>query len=120
MVNSRTGKSVINAQVNLLSYVAITILGFFSRKVFLDYLGADFVGLTGTLATIIEFLNLANLPPFILRASSRQQDNNERTKTISHIERVRCYHTGVFMPLVNQQHLSICSLFCIASQILPT
>lgn len=46
MIKSRTWKSILNTQVNLLNYVAIAILGFFSRKVSLDYLGAECVVLT--------------------------------------------------------------------------
>lgn len=34
---------------------------FFSRKIFLDMLGADFVGLMGTLQNLLGFLNLAEL-----------------------------------------------------------
>lgn len=34
---------------------------FFSRKIFLEKLGADFIGLTGTLQNILGFLNLAEL-----------------------------------------------------------
>ena len=37
------------------------ILSFFSRKIFLSCLGADFVGLTGTLQNLLGFLNLAEL-----------------------------------------------------------
>lgn len=36
-------------------------LSFFSRKIFLDTLRADFVGLTGTLQNLLSFLNLAEL-----------------------------------------------------------
>lgn len=59
MANSRLKKSVLNAQVNIICYIAATILGFFSRKIFLEHLGSEFVGLTGTLGNIIGFLNLA-------------------------------------------------------------
>lgn len=39
----------------------ILVLSFFSRKIFLDCLGADFVGFTGTLQNLLGFLNLAEL-----------------------------------------------------------
>lgn len=58
---SRTHKSVKNAKVNLLFYLLSLFVSFFSRKIFLDYLGADFIGLTGTLQNILGFLNLAEL-----------------------------------------------------------
>ena len=58
---SRTHKSLLNAKVNLLFYFLALLVSFFSRKVFLDHLGADFIGLTGTLGNILGFLNLAEL-----------------------------------------------------------
>ena len=58
---SRTHKSLLNAKVNLVFYFLALIVSFFSRKIFLDHLGADFMGLTGTLQNILGFLNLAEL-----------------------------------------------------------
>ena len=50
-----------NIKVNLFFYALYTIVGFFSRKIFLEYLGDEFVGLIGTLQSILGFLNLAEL-----------------------------------------------------------
>ena len=61
MSESRVKKSLLNAKVNLIFYVLTLSLSFFSRKIFLDCLGADFVGLTGTLMNLLGFLNLAEL-----------------------------------------------------------
>lgn len=58
---SRLHKTLLNAQVGLLFFFLTLVLSFFSRKIFLDNLGADFIGLTGTLASILGFLNLAEL-----------------------------------------------------------
>ena len=58
---SRVKKSLLNARVNLIFYFLTLALSFFSRKIFLDCLGADFIGLTGTLGTLLGFLNLAEL-----------------------------------------------------------
>ena len=58
---SRVKKTLLNARVNLIFYFLTLILSFFSRKIFLDTLGADFVGLTGTLTNLLSFLNLAEL-----------------------------------------------------------
>lgn len=54
-------KSILNAEVNIIFYFLILILAFFSRKIFLDCLGAEFIGLTGTLGNILGYLNLAEL-----------------------------------------------------------
>ncbi len=47
--------------MNLICYFASLFVAFFTRKVFLDQLGADFIGLTGTLGSLLGFLNLAEL-----------------------------------------------------------
>lgn len=57
----RVHKSLMNAKVNLLFYFLSLFFSFFSRKIFLDCLGADFIGLTGTLGNILGYLNLAEL-----------------------------------------------------------
>lgn len=58
---SRVKKSLLNARVNLIFYFLSLALSFFSRKIFLDCLGADFVGLSGTLGNILGFLSLAEM-----------------------------------------------------------
>ena len=60
-MSGRVHKSVLNAEVNLLFYFLTLFLAFFSRKIFLDCLGTEFIGLTGTLGNILGYLNLAEL-----------------------------------------------------------
>lgn len=57
----RVKKSIINAEVNLLFYFLGLFFAFFSRKIFLNCLGTEFIGLTGTLSNILGYLNLAEL-----------------------------------------------------------
>ena len=61
MSGSRVHKSLLNAKVNLVFYFLSLFFAFFSRKIFLDCLGAEFIGLTGTLGNILGYLNLAEL-----------------------------------------------------------
>ncbi|NDW12748.1 sugar transporter [Bacteroides sp. 214] len=61
MSKSRLQKSLLNAKVNLFFYMLTLFVSFFSRKIFLDCLGDDFIGLTGTLNNILSLLNLAEL-----------------------------------------------------------
>lgn len=61
MAESRVHKSILNAKVNLVFYFITLFLSFFSRRIFLESLGDDFVGLTGTLSNLLDFLNLAEL-----------------------------------------------------------
>lgn len=58
---SRVKKSLLNARINLICYFASLVVAFFSRKIFIDQLGVDFIGLTGTLQSLLGFLNLAEL-----------------------------------------------------------
>lgn len=59
--SSRTAKSIKNARVALFFYFINLILQFFSRKIFLDYLGAELLGLNTTAQNLLGFLNLAEL-----------------------------------------------------------
>ena len=61
MAESRVKKSLINARINIVFYFVMLAISFFSRKIFLTYMGADFMGLTGTLQNLLGFLNLAEL-----------------------------------------------------------
>ena len=61
MSESRLKKSYLNARVNVFFYLVTLFISFFSRKIFLEKLGADFVGLTGTMQNLLGFLNLAEL-----------------------------------------------------------
>lgn len=59
--NSRIKKSLKNIQVALVFYVVNLGLQFFYRKIFLDYLGAEVLGLNTTAMNLLQFLNLAEL-----------------------------------------------------------
>ena len=48
--DSRTSKSIKNSSVALVFYFINLILQFFSRKLFLDYLGAEVLGLNTTIS----------------------------------------------------------------------
>lgn len=58
---SRTAKSIKNAKVALFFYVINLILQFFFRKIFLEYLGAEVLGLNRTAQNSLGFLNIAEL-----------------------------------------------------------
>lgn len=58
---SRTARSVKNAKVALFFYCINLLLQFFSRKIFLEYLGAEVLGLNTTAQNLLGFLNLAEL-----------------------------------------------------------
>ena len=60
-MGERVHRSVMNIKVGMFFYILSLFLAFFSRKVFLDCLGAEFIGLTGMLMNIMSFLSVAEL-----------------------------------------------------------
>lgn len=60
-MGERTHRSIMNIKVGMIFYILSLVLAFFSRKVFLDCLGAEFIGLTGMLMNIMSFLSVAEL-----------------------------------------------------------
>ena len=60
-MSERVHRSVMNIKVGMLFYMLSLVLAFFSRKIFLDCLGAEFIGLTGMLMNIMSFLSVAEL-----------------------------------------------------------
>ena len=61
MASSRVHKSVMNAKVGFTFYFISIFMAFFSRRIFLDCLGAEFIGLTGTIFSILSFLNISEV-----------------------------------------------------------
>lgn len=58
---SRTKRVLQNSRMSLLLFLTQLVIGFLTRKIFLDYLGAEVLGLNTTLGNILGFLNLAEL-----------------------------------------------------------
>ena len=54
----RTSNSIKNIYITILTQVIITILGFISRKVFLDSLGTEYLGINGLLTNVLSMLSL--------------------------------------------------------------
>lgn len=57
----RVHKSLMNVKVGLFFYFTSILLAFFSRRIFLENLGDQFIGLTGTLGSILNLLNISEL-----------------------------------------------------------
>lgn len=70
MAASRTKRTLQNSKVSLILFVIQLLVGFYSRKVFLEYLGDEVIGLNTTLGNILSFLNLAELGIGIAMATS--------------------------------------------------
>lgn len=58
---SRVKKSLLNVKVNFICYFVSLFVSFITRKILLEKLGTDFIGLSTTLQSILGFLNLAEL-----------------------------------------------------------
>ncbi|WP_455640191.1 sugar transporter [Parabacteroides sp.] len=61
MNGSRTQKSIQNVRIALVYYFINLIINFLSRKVFIEYLGTEILGLNTTIVNLLQFLNLAEL-----------------------------------------------------------
>lgn len=58
---SRTKNSLRNSAVAMSMYLFNLLLQFYSRKILLEYLGSEILGLNTTASNILQFLNLAEL-----------------------------------------------------------
>lgn len=86
MSESRTRKSIINAQVSLFFAIVGFLLSFFSRPIFLDALGVEVVGLRTTVGGFLSMLSLAELGIGSAIAVSLYKPLNEGdTTTISEV-----------------------------------
>ena len=54
----RVKNSIKNIYISVLSQIIIILLGFISRKVFLDNLGLEYLGINGLLTNVISMLSL--------------------------------------------------------------
>lgn len=59
--NSRTQNSAINLVVNIVYQIFITLITFFSRRVFISTLGINYLGLSGLFDSIFSVLSLTEL-----------------------------------------------------------
>ena len=67
MQESRVKKSLLNARINLICYFVSLVVAFFTRKIFLDRLGTEFIRIfasiimcKGANAHIITLITLTN------------------------------------------------------------
>ncbi len=80
--DSRTSKSLKNGGIAILFYCINLLLQFYARKIFLDHLGTEIIGLNTTAMNLLQFLNLAELgisggASFILYKPLKDNDINK-------------------------------------------
>ncbi len=85
-MSERVHRSLMNIKVGMLFYVLSLFLAFFSRKIFLECLGAEFIGLTGMLMNILSFLSVAELgigtSIIFFLYKPLQEDNHEKINEV--------------------------------------
>ncbi|MBR1503841.1 MAG: sugar transporter [Prevotella sp.] len=83
---SRTKRTLQNSRMSLVLFLVQIFVGFYSRKIFLDYLGTEVLGLNNTLGNILSFMNLAELGIGVAMATSLYKPiHEEDQKTICEI-----------------------------------
>lgn len=112
---SRTKKSMKNSIVAISFTLASICLQFFSRKIFLNYLGSEVLGLNTTVVNLLQFLNLAELgigaaTTFSLYKPLREKDTetlNDIVALQGHLyKRIACFIIAgavilsLFFPLI--------------------
>ena len=58
---SRVALTIKNGWIALIFQVIYVLIQFYSRNIFLDNLGDEFIGTVGTLKSVLQFLNLSEL-----------------------------------------------------------
>lgn len=90
MKNSRTYNSIRNSVVALIVFAVNFLLLFVSRKVFLEHLGTEILGLNTTATSLLQFLNLAELGVGVAIAFSLYKPLSEKDyKAINEIVSVQ-------------------------------
>ncbi|HVG13622.1 MAG TPA: hypothetical protein VM935_01640, partial [Chitinophagaceae bacterium] len=54
-------KTLFNAKINLVFSGVMLFLAFYSRKIFIESLGSELIGLNATIGNLLGFLNIAEL-----------------------------------------------------------
>ncbi len=60
-MSERVNRSLMNIKVGIFFYIISVLLSFFSRRIFLEFLGKEFIGLIGMLSNILDYLSVAEL-----------------------------------------------------------
>lgn len=103
-MSERVHRSVMNIKVGMLFYILSLFLAFFSRKIFLDCLGAEFIGLTGMLSNIMSFLSVAELgigtSIVYFLYKPLQEDNHEKINEVMSMLAFLYRCIGVFIGIM--------------------
>lgn len=87
-MSSRVTYSLKNARVTMIFYLLMLVANFFSRRVFIDTLGEDLVGLSSTMLSYIGLMNLAEMGMSVaianaLYAPLYERDNHRIKEIVS-------------------------------------
>ena len=85
-MSERVHRSLMSIKIGLVFYILSIFLSFFSRRIFLDCLGDEFIGLTGILNNIMSYLSVAELgigtSIIYFLYKPLQEDNHEKINEI--------------------------------------
>ena len=84
----RIKNSIKNIYISILTQLVIALLGFFSRKVFIDNLGTQYLGVNGLLTNILSMLSLVEggIGVSIVYNLYKPLANNDKPKIIALVQ----------------------------------
>ncbi|MDM5222796.1 hypothetical protein QUF86_19000 [Peribacillus sp. NJ11] len=84
----RVNSSAKNIIIGVISQIVIIFLGFVSRKVFIDSLGAEYLGINGLLTNVLSMLALveSGIGASIIYSLYKPLANNDKSKVIALIQ----------------------------------
>lgn len=93
----RINNSIRNIRIGIMSQLIITCLGFFSRKIFLDNLGIEYLGVNGVLTNVLSLLGLieAGIGTSIVYNLYKPIAQNDKTKIIALVQLYKRAYTYI-------------------------
>lgn len=93
----RIQNSLKNIYIGILSQIIITLLGFLSRRIFIDSLGTEYLGVNGLLTNILSMLSLveAGIGTSIVYNLYKPLADNDREKILALVQLYKKLYIGL-------------------------
>lgn len=98
----RVNNSAKNIRIGVISQIVIIFLGFVSRKVFIDSLGAEYLGINGLLTNVLSMLALveSGIGASIIYSLYKPLATNDKSKVIALIQLFKKAYTIIALAIL--------------------